>query len=89
VSEQDNGAQAAVTFWRNIALTLLAFLLGNGIGFLTFGFHTASKDDLERVMVTLNTRLVGLEERESVREKQMSNLIGQLQARHLANAPPP
>ena len=87
MSEPESGTQAALIFWKSIALTLLAFVLGNAIGFFVFGFHTASKEDLDRAMVTLQARLTTLESHDAAVENEMSNLIGQLQAKHIATSP--
>jgi len=87
VSDQENGTQAALTFWKSVSMTLLAFVLGNAIAFFTFGIRAASKDDLDKAMMALQARLSTLEAHDASVEMEMSNLVGQLQAKHIATAP--
>jgi len=83
VTEEERGKlKDRVAFWRGIALALLTFVFGNGVSYVVFGLHTASKSDVDRVNTQLSDRLRTLESNDNALESTVNQMIGALRVKH-------
>ena len=74
-----NGAQLQI--WRAFAVALMTFILGNGVAFVVFGIHAASKSDLADAQHQLSDRMGSLEARDATLEATVNQLLGEMRAK--------
>lgn len=80
-------------FYKTAFFVLVSFLLGNGVNFLIFGLHTASKSDLQaqsqvqtQQYDAIEASLSGVEAHLSAIDNSYADLTGQLRAKKLIDA---
>lgn len=74
------GLVNGLNFWRALALALLTFILGNGVSFVVFGLHAASKMDLEKSTEAAEERSSRIEDRLESVERAVNYMGGELES---------
>lgn len=80
-------ARNGSTFYRSAFFLLLSFVLGNGVSFLLFGVHTASKSDLDAAQQAQTGQYNLLSARVGLIESSITRLTAQLQIQKLITSP--
>jgi hypothetical protein len=80
-------AKRSNNFYRAAFFLLLSFCLGNGVSFLLFGIHTASKSDLDAAATATRQQTDALNIRVGLVESSITRLTAQLQIQKLITTP--
>lgn len=74
-------------FYRGAFFLLLTFVFGNGVSFLVFGIHTASKTDLDSASAATSLQVRVLTDRVELLTETVTDLTAQLRVQKLIIEP--